>query len=253
MRAWQILIGVGAIVLLIGIGVAAGSANPLTAAETLEIRAGAEWYVFYEFNVLGGRLEASFTESQSQAVDVFLYGEAEYTAYVAGSYPTNVYSATASAGTIDVTLPRGGRYYLVFEHGPGLDGTAQTITTSIKVSGIDPTPLGIGLVVLAIGALLLAFGYRSKRREARMPPRFPGAAPGPATMYGPPGAGAPGTFPVPPGAPGMGPPTGFAAPPPVVPSSTAPRGRYCPTCGTRYPAEQMVCSNDMTELRDEPL
>jgi hypothetical protein len=183
MKAFQILVAIGGILLFVGIGLVIYAVSPGSISETATIPSGSDWYVFYEFNLLaGGRIQATITERAGGVVDVYVYTRSQYASYQTGSYPANLFQTSGTTSSVDVTLPETGTYFLVVEHGTGYEGASQEVQVTATINGVDPGFLVGGIVVVALGAILTAVGV-AKRRKAMgaAPPMAP--PPSDVVMY----------------------------------------------------------------------
>ncbi|HYY47939.1 MAG TPA: hypothetical protein VFA17_04575 [Thermoplasmata archaeon] len=173
----MVLVIVG--VVLAGLG-ALGVVNSFMTRTTaaMSIPAGAEWYVYFEFDVLGGgSLHVEYLATTG-TVDVFALTETQYAKYVNNGSTEALYSATGmAAGTFDVTLPGSGRYYVTFDHGQTSETVAQEVRTTIRLLGIDPAWLLGGLLLLGIGLAMAGLGWRGKRKAMRVRVPTPPAPP----------------------------------------------------------------------------
>jgi hypothetical protein len=104
----------------------------------------------------------------------------------------------------------------------------------------------VGALAAVLGFVGLVMTRRGKRPadpiEDEAPPSSSGLGP---DSEGAPGVDAPSSAPVGPAIPA---PVGPAIPAPVSPAKANSRGKICPTCGDRYPADAVFCGKDATTL-----
>jgi hypothetical protein len=164
-RGWQVLIVVGAILLLSGVGLLASSwSTGFTSLD--EIPAGAEWYVYIEVHVLsGGSLQVDYAVTSDGTVDLFAFTAAQYEAYSSTGTGTFLHGeADVSSGRFDVSLPEAGTYYVAMQHSFAYAGVVQNVRTTFRVVGLSPTWLIAGLAILSPGVVFAAIGLSLRRR-----------------------------------------------------------------------------------------
>ena len=160
MKAFQAFSILGGIVVIIGVYVLIPT-FPLTAHHNLTMGVGANMYLYDKFNVFkSGHLSGQFSESQGQALGVYVFTDAEYTTFTNGYLPQGLFSSDGPAsGSFSVSIPAPGNYYLIFMHGTGLENTSQTVDFSVTLDGYNPVILAAGFGLLAAGAVLVIVGY----------------------------------------------------------------------------------------------
>src|SRR5439155_1423879 len=98
------------------------------------IPAGFRYYMYYEVNILGsGSLRGDYQEISGGSLDLFVMTQEQYDYYRTGANFGSLWSLGSSrGGTIDVSLPGTGRYFLVADpgaqagpHRPGPPGAAR--------------------------------------------------------------------------------------------------------------------------------
>jgi hypothetical protein len=177
-RAWQVLIIVGGILALVG-GAGVVSSFSVRYTGTIPIPAGALWYFPLEFDVVGGGSLSIDYAVMEGTVNVYVLTEAQYAGYQYGGFSEGLFAiGDTAAGSFDVALPTSGKYFVTFEHGWGFEGMAQEVRTTVRLLGIDPAWLSVGLAFVAMGGTILAFGFVGKRRAMRV--RMPTVWSGPA-------------------------------------------------------------------------
>ena len=212
--------------------VAAGSfsiiygTSPGYVNETDLIPPGWANYTEFEWSVVaGGTVQGTWQALNGTPVQVFVYNDAQYGAYVSGSNLTGLYNVTALSGNISLSVTGFDTYHVVFQHPAGYENDTQYVAVELTSTGADPTFTLGGVAALAIGALLIAFVAVRWRRDARAQqstgPQWDTFQPasGRSPGWGTPPAGS-GGYPVPPSAPG--------SPPGTSPPSTPPSGPAAP-------------------------
>jgi hypothetical protein len=132
--------------------------------------------MYYEINILGaGSLRGDYQEITGGSLDLFIMTEAQYDSYHAGAITGSLWSLGSSrGGTIDVSLPGSGRYFLVADHGTSYEETAQVVRLTVRLSGINPPTFGSGLTMLGIGVSIGSWGVqRWVRRRSDPSPAAP--------------------------------------------------------------------------------
>ncbi len=160
MRVFQGFSLLGGILLIIGVYVLV-PASPLSVSHTGTINVGANLYLYDKFNVFkSGHLAAQFSESQGQALRVYVFTDTEYTTFTTQYVPQGLFSSNGPAsGSFSVSIPAPGNYYLIFMHGTGLESSTESVSFSAVLDGYNPVILAAGFGLLAAGAVLLVVGY----------------------------------------------------------------------------------------------
>jgi hypothetical protein len=167
---FRILLIVGGVFWLAGFSLVVTSFGSDTASTT-SIPAGPAWYLYYEFNVLGGgHLRGDYVETTGGTVDLFVLNEVQYASYRTGMNVGSLWSLGSSkAGTIDVQLPSSGKYFLVADHGTPYERVPQVVRFSLHLTGIDPTTFAAGAGLLGAGVVVFSLGLRKWNGTARQP------------------------------------------------------------------------------------
>ncbi len=158
-RVFRILLIVGGVLALAGISLVVSSLGS-SSSSTTSIPAGVRYYMYYEINILGsGSLRGDYQEISGGSLDVFVMTQDQYDSYRTGSNFGSLWSLGSSrGGTIDVSLPGSGRYFLVAQHGTSYEETAQVVRLTVHLSGINPTTFGSGLSMLGAGLSIGSWG-----------------------------------------------------------------------------------------------
>ena len=170
LKRFQIVLIIGGVFWLAGFSLVVSSFGSDTASTT-SIPAGPIWYMYYEFNVLGGgHLRGDYVETTGGSVDLFVLNEAQYASYRAGVDIGSLWSLGSSkAGTIDVSLPSSGKYFLVADHGTPYERIPQVIRFSLHLTGINPTIFAAGAGLLGGGVIVVSLGMRKWNRVPSRP------------------------------------------------------------------------------------
>lgn len=252
-RTLRILLVVGAILLIGGIAAVALGSQPARVNETDYLPPGWEYYQEFPKAVLtGGTIDGSWQTENGTPMQVLVYNDADYGAYVYLDNRTALYNVTATSGSLSLTVPGFNTYHVVAQHAAGYEDTDLTFTLQLTQTGLDPTLTIGGAVAIVFGALSLAYVVHARRS-----PESPaGILPSRATIEAPSGTYTPpdtstsggGVFRVPPPRPGSSddrpgsaqPPASKAAAPSAVPpaqDSASPVGTLLVTVQNASAAE----------------
>ncbi len=165
MKAFQALVSLGGLLLVIGVYVLL-PASSLTANHTNTLDPGASVYLYDKLNVLKfGRLTGQFSESQGNALNLYVFTEDQYTTFTTQYVPQGLFSSLEhSSGSFSVSLPSPGNYYLIFTHGTGLETSSQEVNFSLNLDGYNPVILAVGVGLLVGGAISLGVGYHLRNK-----------------------------------------------------------------------------------------
>jgi hypothetical protein len=164
LKAFQIFILAGGFLMIVGVYLLI-PADPLTASHIGALQAGANQYLYDKFNVLKtGHMGGQYSESEGEALQVFVFTDSQYAAFASGSTPEGLFASDGSSGTISVSMSSPGNYYLVFVHGSGFENSVQNLSFSVTLDGYNPVILAAGLGSLAAGAVSLVIGYRLRNK-----------------------------------------------------------------------------------------
>jgi hypothetical protein len=159
------------LLIVIGILPLLWSFQPINNDQTVELPA--ESGIYYRITLpsqISGHVSGDFTVDVG-SVNVYVLDKAQYAEYAWDLDPSSSMSkVTGATGEFSVDLPSTGTYYVAIDH-ENLGSSEQTVTINLKVTGISTTYLIIGVVMVAIGAVLAVVGMRMKAKEvAAMPP-----------------------------------------------------------------------------------
>jgi hypothetical protein len=174
------------LLIVIGILPLLWSFQPINNKQTIELPA--ESGIFYRItlpNQVSGHVSGDFTVDSGQ-VNVYVLSKAQYAQYAWDLDPSSTMNkVTGAFGEFSVDLPSTATYYVAVDHeGVGVP-TEQTVTISLKITGIGITYLVIGVIMVAVGGVLAVVGMRMKAKEvALMPPApSPGSKATDVTMF----------------------------------------------------------------------
>jgi hypothetical protein len=175
-KAFRILLIVGGVLALAGVSLVFSSFGS-SSSSTTSIPPGPNWYMYYEFNVLGrGNLRGDYQETTGGDLDLYVLTAAQYASYRAGTNIGSLWALGSSrAGTIDVELPGSGKYFLVADHGTTYEQVQQVVRLSIHLTGIDPTIFPVGVAIFTAGFVISTFGVLrwrmfASRKSLLLPP-----------------------------------------------------------------------------------
>ncbi len=205
-RTARILLVVGVILILVGIGALVVGSTPGSVSETDFIPAGWENVVQFQWGtVAGGTVQGTWQSGNATPVQVLVYNDADYNAYLNGANLTGLYNVTGTSGTIALSVPGFNTYHVVVQHPAAYENLDQNVTVSLTTTGADPTFTIGGAVAAVLGVAAVAFSVR----RLRAPETPQGILPSRATIGtpAPPGGydtstGGTGMYRVPPPLPG---------------------------------------------------
>ncbi len=163
----RIVIGVGALMLVIGIYVTYGAFPSLNDSKDFTIPEGDYYYLFQSNTLIGGSTHGSFSVSSGPAVKVMVFTQAQYDEFASTGVASALASDTGSSGDFSASLHGTGKITLVFVHAT-TDTSQTTVHVDMTLSGIAQTSLIIGIALLAAGAVIVVFGFRMRGKEAKM-------------------------------------------------------------------------------------
>ena len=175
-RTARILIVVGIVLVVAGLFSIFYAMLPAGSRDTAallpnDLTTQTEYYSEYSWSVLsGGTVQGTFTVTNGTPVDVFVFNDADYNAWVNGQNLTGLYNATAASGTLNLQVSGWNTYHIVFAHGPGYGGQEQDVSVDLTSTGTDPGFFLGGIAAAAIGIVLAAFAVLLLRRPAEHPP-----------------------------------------------------------------------------------
>ncbi len=203
-RTLRLLLILGLILAIAGVAALAYSTQLPEQAGVAPIPAGWEFYNEVHWAFLdGGTIQGTFQEANNTPVNVLVYNDADYNAFVNTDNRTPIVNVTEASGTISLSVSGFDTYHVVFQHPPGYENVSQNVTVDFTATGMDPTFAVGGIAVIAIGGLLVAYSVLRSRRTATAG----GPLPSRATIPMPPPTGpdmstGSGTYRVPPPLPG---------------------------------------------------
>ena len=182
-RTARILLVLAAVLLAGGLFALAYGSTPATAESTEPIPSGWVYYAELHRAVLaGGMIEGTWQCVNGTPVQVLVYNDADYGAFVSGENRTALYDRTAVNGTISLSVSGFDTYHVVFQHGAGYENTSQFVSVDLTTTGADPTfTIGGVLAVLLAAVFIVVAARRARKSEAPS-----GILPSRATIRAPP-------------------------------------------------------------------
>jgi hypothetical protein len=166
MSIWKVLLVLGGIVLLLGVSLIAGGLQGYSHSETFSITAGEEWFSYFDIDMAeGASVSGEFLVLSGGTITYYFLDQTNYDGYLNGGPWSALASVSGSSGKLTGTAPRAGKYYLVFEHGPGYGLTEQSVRVSFTISGIDSASMVTGAAVAVVGGGMLAAGAVMRQRS----------------------------------------------------------------------------------------
>lgn len=174
MKTSKILIMVGPILILIGIGLIWGAVMPAEYTEDFTIPGNSlsesYFYVFESTNIIGLRMEGEFeVEGLLESVTMYVMTPDQYNAYINSEGTEAELTVSGHSGSFDISLDTM-KGYLVFEHGLLWSLFAQDVTLTYTVHGTAVTFLVAGIIMMAVGVVLIVYGLRLGKKEAATAP-----------------------------------------------------------------------------------
>lgn len=81
-----------------------------------------------------------------------------------------MFVTTGKTGSFSASILTPGNYFIVLQHGAASTNQIQNVTVNYLLDGSNPTVLGAGIGVLAVGVVMIFIGYRTASR-AQPPPK----------------------------------------------------------------------------------
>lgn len=166
---WKIVNAVGGILIVIGIWFALGAAvlDSDSQTKTVDINPGYYYAIYTTSSMSGASVSGSFSASPG-AVDFFVYTNEQYEYFDTHGFSSDyIYSDSGNAGAFSVALPGTGTYYMVALNADPTSTVAQEYTITFVLKGLAWTPLIMGIMIIAAGAVLSIYGLKLKAKAAR--------------------------------------------------------------------------------------
>src|SRR5207247_9879280 len=108
---------------------------------TTSFHAGFRYYMYYEVHILRScSHRGDYQEISGGSLDLFVMTQEQYDYYRTGANFGSLWSLGSSrGGTIDVSLPRTGRYVLVADQGTEYERAAEVVPLTVLLTVITPT------------------------------------------------------------------------------------------------------------------
>lgn len=159
----SIVLVLGGMLFLAGQGLMASSFLPGDRTVDGTIPAGPEWFYVYRVEVLGpARVEGHFADPTGRPVDFFVFAQSEYDVYAQVGLSEPLFAGQGSGVDFSVPLESSGTYYLVLDHGDGFEWSVQEVRMSVRILGIEPQFLVVGLALIGSGIVAVAMALRRK-------------------------------------------------------------------------------------------
>ncbi len=165
MNKSRILVGIGALLIVIGLYFALGAFGSSTQNKDFTIPSGNYYYFFQSNTLIGGSVDGSFTVSSGASVEVMVLTEAQYDEFASTGASAALTTDTGTSGDFSASLPSTGKITIVFVHATS-DTSAATVHADMTLSGIAMTDLLIMIGLLAVGAIVVVLGLRMRKKEA---------------------------------------------------------------------------------------
>lgn len=166
MEKWKIFNVVGGILILIGAILAANSILTSDRSQTENEEIEPYYLTYFESTseIAGGSLSGHFSVYPG-TIDFYIFTKEQFDIFVDTGDADFVYHGSGSSGDFSVSFPTTGVYYIVASHAPAYVDITQQLTLTYVMKGLALTNLLIGIVVLAIGAVLIVIGLKVKGKE----------------------------------------------------------------------------------------
>lgn len=180
MKKHKMLTALGGILILLGLIGLSWGLQPVNGTQTMTIPSGDGYYVYWKVSGwMNGHLSGDFSVA-SGTVYFYVLDSAEFNEYgIDLTVSQSMASGNGASGTFSCDLPSPGTYYIVAHHGSGSASSAQDLTVNYKVSGIEMLFFFGGIVLLAVGAVIVVLAMRMKGKEV---PEVGAAKPAPTDV-----------------------------------------------------------------------
>lgn len=167
MKTFKVWLVVGGILVAIGLLLIYSGLLPSSSiTRTEEIPYGADWFLYLELNLEAGKyVSGDFAETLGRTVNFYIFNEQQFNSYSQVGSSLSMFSLISNSGTFSFSAPTSGKYYLVFAHSVGYQ-EIQHVRVTYRIAGISWSLLTAGITILAVGAVLEAFGLRLKKKQA---------------------------------------------------------------------------------------
>ncbi len=163
-QAWFVLSGilvVAGVILLI-------PPSSLEGTFTGTIDAG--YFSYLDLNVFkAGQISGRFSEASGRVVTVYVFDSGGFNTFRNEYTPPALVARSGSAGSFSTSFILPGTYYLVIDHGPGLEQSNQTVSLTYSLDGMNSFIIGSGIGSLIAGVGFWVLGSRGKKMVERAP------------------------------------------------------------------------------------
>ena len=164
-------LGLGALLFVVGVYLVLPD-WPVTDTYTDVIPPGTDRYRYFEVTIYtGGRVSGDFSETAGHPVSLYVFDKTQYAMFQTNAgIPGSLFSTIeVSTGSYSAAVDLPGAYYIVVGHGVGYGQSSQQYNLTLTIDGTNTLILGVGLATIAVGAVILAAGFDS-RRTAHLQP-----------------------------------------------------------------------------------
>ena len=166
LRQIRVLLVLGGVLLLAGQALVVSSFVPMTRGGTVTIPAGPNWFYAFEFNALGpARIDRSsprWAAASSTSASSRRRSTASTRSSDSGTPCSRRQSRPARSTSV---VPTSGIWYLVLDHGQGLEESIQDVRVAFRLAGVNPDLLLYGGAFTTIGAVLVLLDRRQKGKS----------------------------------------------------------------------------------------
>jgi hypothetical protein len=184
-KVFRVLFALAMFAALTGLWFLPGAIGPRYVTVTWSIRAGANFFSRWEFDVLsGGSASVTYVAASGAIVRAYVMTQAQHEALLAGQGTGSLAFDERPNGSLSADLPGGGAYFLMFGHGSGYGGVVESGLADVRISAVSTWPFLEALTGILVGVGLGAAGVLLRARARRTAPTAPPE--GGVVFFGPP-------------------------------------------------------------------
>ncbi len=116
-----------------------------------------------------GQISGTFSEASGRVVNLYVFDSGQFNTFRNQYTPPALVARSGSSGSFSTPFSLPGTYYLVVDHGPGLEQSNQTVSLAYKLDGMNLFIIGSGIGSLIAGVGFWVFGSRAKKTVERAP------------------------------------------------------------------------------------
>jgi hypothetical protein len=167
----KVLTVVGILALPIGLIGVAWSILPGSGSDSVTLPAGQEYYGYLKIaGFEGGHLSGDFEVTPGD-ISLYVLDSDQFAEFRQSLSPSGcLFMIVGSSGSFSVDMPNSGTCYIAFNHGLDYRASQQTVRVNFNATGINIGLFVGGLIVLAVGAVLIFAGRRMKKKARAMEP-----------------------------------------------------------------------------------